>query len=347
MIKKKTALGCVAALLYSILVSASVAAADFNLKLHHLLPAPSYAQKTMLEPWAKEIEERTGGRVKIEIYPAMSLGGKPPQLVKQVRDGVVDIVWTVNGYTPGLFPKTEVFELPFIHTNNPTATNLAMRDMFDKHLADEYRGTKVMFLHVHQGQAFQMVDTVIRTPADAAGLKLRIPTRTGSWVIEALGAAPTAMPVPALPQALSKKVVDGALIPWEIIPPLKLWDLTKYQIEGDNGVRFGTTTFQLSMNENTWNSLPADIQAVIESVNRVAWEKYGKAWAANDKAGIELAKTKGSTHIVLSASETAAFKTALEPVVDRWVKEVGEKGIDGAGLVKEARALVNKYQFTK
>jgi len=98
----------------------------------------------MLEPWAKQIEEKTGGRVKIDIYPAMSLGGKPPQLIKQARDGVVDIVWTVNGYTPGLFPQTEVFELPFIHTNDPRATNLAMREMFDEYLAEEYAGTKVL-----------------------------------------------------------------------------------------------------------------------------------------------------------------------------------------------------------
>ncbi|MBU3059647.1 MAG: hypothetical protein KO540_26030, partial [Pseudomonas indica] len=79
-----------------------------------------------------------GGKVKIEIYPSMSLGGAPPELISQVRDGVVDLIWTVNGYTPGLFPRTEVFELPFIHTNDIKATNLAIRAMFDEHLAEEY-----------------------------------------------------------------------------------------------------------------------------------------------------------------------------------------------------------------
>jgi len=199
-------------------------------------------------------------------------------------------------------------------------------------------------LHVHQGQAFHMVDKLIRTPADVAGMKLRIPTRTGSWVIEALGAAPTAMPVPALPQALSKKVVDGALIPWEIIPPLKLQELTKYQIEGYKGARFGTTTFQVTMNQKTWNSLPADIQKAIDEVNSEAWAaEVGEIWTNSDKIGINVAKKAGNTHVQLTQGETEQFRKAIEPVVGRWIKEVGEKGIDGQKLVDTARKMVSKY----
>ena len=344
MIVGKKIIGGLTGLLGACVLSSAVYAADYNLKLHHLLSPKSLAHTAMLVPWVKQIEDKTGGRVKIEIYPAMSLGGKPPQLIKQARDGVVDIVWTVNGYTPGLFPRTEVFELPFIHTNNPKATNLAMYEMFDEYLADEYKGTKVMFLHVHQGQAFHMVDKLIRTPADVAGMKLRIPTRTGSWVIEALGAAPTAMPVPSLPQALSKKVVDGALIPWEIIPPLKLQELTKYQIEGYKGARFGTTTFQVTMNQKTWNSLPADIQKAIDEVNSEAWAaEVGEIWTNSDKIGINVAKKAGNTHVQLTQGETEQFRKAIEPVVGRWIKEVGEKGIDGQKLVDTARKMVSKY----
>src|SRR5690606_1190149 len=143
----------------------------------------------------------------------------------------------------GLFPRTEVFELPFIHTNDIKATNLAIRAMFDEHLAEEYKGVKVMFLHSHAGQAIQMVKDEVRKPEALAGKKMRIPTRTGAWVIEALGAAPAAMPVPDIPQAFSKGVVDGALIPWEIIPALKLQDQTEYQVEGHDMTRFGTTIF--------------------------------------------------------------------------------------------------------
>jgi TRAP-type C4-dicarboxylate transport system substrate-binding protein len=318
-------------------------AQEFTFKLHHLLSAKAPAHTKMLEPWAKKIEDASNGRVKIEIYPSMSLGGKPPQLVRQVRDGVVDIVWTVNGYTPGLFPRTEVFELPFIHTNNPAATNLAMHEMFNDYLADDYKGMKVMFLHVHAGQAIHMVDKEIRKPSDFEGLKIRIPTRTGAWIIEALGAAPVAMPVPGLPQALSKKVVDGAFIPWEIIPPLKLQELTDYQIEGADKTRFGTTTFQVSMNLDKWNSLPEDIQKIfLDASNEAWWKEVGVIWAAADDFGIGLATKAGNTHITLTPEETAAFKEKLEPVVGRWVEEVTASGIDGQGLVDMARELIAK-----
>ena len=325
--------------------AAGAQAQQIMLKLHHLLPANSYAQTTMLAPWTQRVEKASGGKVKINIYPAMSLAGKPPELINQVRDGVVDIVWTVNGYTPNLFPRSEVFELPFIHTNNTVATNLAMRDMFlSGDIAEDFKDVKVMFLHVHAGQAIQMVDKMVRKPDDFKGLKMRIPTRTGAWFIEALGAAPAAMPVPALPQALQKKVVDGAFIPWEIIPPYHLWEQIKYFIEGPNKVRFGTTTFQVSMNKNTWAKLPPDVQKAFEANNGEAWvREVGRAWAANDDESIGMAVKNGGQHVQLTEAELVPFKQKLEPVVQRWIDEVKTKGIDGTALVTKARALIAKY----
>ena len=325
-------------------ISGTAAAQPITLKLHHFLGPTAPAQTKMLEPWAREVEKASGGKVKIEIFPSMSLGGKPPQLINQARDGVVDIVWTVNGYTPGLFPRTEAFELPFVHTNNPAATNLAMRAMFEQYLKEEYKGVHVLFLHVHQGQGIQMVDKLVRKPDDLKGMKMRIPTRTGAWIIEALGAAPVGMPVPDLPQALSKKVVDGAFIPWEIIPALKLQELIKYEIEGPGKVRFGNTTFQVSMNEARWNSLPADVKKAFTDVSGEAWaRKVGEIWAQNDDGGIAVAKKAGNQHVQLTGAELDAFRKQLEPVIERWVAEVKEKGIDGKAIVAQARKEIEKY----
>lgn len=325
----------------AIAMAGSAMAQEISLKLHHFLGPKAPAQTKMLEPWAKSIEEASGGRVKIQIYPSMSLGGAPPELISQARDGIVDLVWTVNGYTPGLFPRTEVFELPYIHTNDIKATNLAMRDMFDQYLAPEYKGVKVLFLHVHGGQAIQMAKAEVRKPEDLVGKKMRIPTRTGAWVIEALGAAPAAMPVPDIPQALSKGVVDGALIPWEIIPALSLQEQTEYQIEGKGKTRFGNTTFQVSMNMDKWNALPKDIQQIFLDKSGPEWvAKVGQIWRDIDEAGIKVATDAGNTYIELTQEETDAFKPKLEPVVDRWVKEVSGKGIDGAALVKAARERI-------
>ena len=325
-------------------LSSGAAAQQITLKLHHFLPPKSPAQVMMLAPWAERVEKSSGGKVKIEIYPSMSLGGKPPQLINQVRDGVVDIVWTVNGYTANLFPRTEVFELPFVYTNNASATNLAMRAMFNKYLKVEYKGVHVLFLHVHQGQGIQTVAKPVHSPDDLKGLKMRIPSRTGAWVIEALGASPVGMPVPALPQALATHAVDGALIPWEIVPPLKLQELMKYYVEGPNMTRFGNTTFQVSMNEARWNSLPSDVKKAFNENSGAAWvREVGKIWQEDDVEGIAVAEKAGDTHIVLTPAQLEAFKTRLEPVVQRWENEVKSKGIDGKKLVEVARKEIAKY----
>ncbi|CTQ55494.1 Neu5Ac-binding protein [Roseibium album] len=321
----------------------SATAADYEFKLHHFLGEKAPAHSKMLVPWAKQVEENSGGKVAIEFYPAMTLGGRPPELINQVRDGVVDLVWTVNGYTPGLFPRSEVFELPGVHTNDTVATNLALADLFESDLKDDYKGVEVMFLHVHAGQGIHMTDTEVRSPADLEGKKMRIPTRTGAWVIEALGAAPVAMPVPELPTALQKGVIDGALIPWEIIPPLKIQEQTEYQIEGADKERFGTTVFQVSMNKDRWESLPDDVKQAFRDASDREWmKKVGEFWTAGDDFGIGLATKAGNTHITLTPEETAAFNEKLAPVVDRWVDEVSSKGIDGAGLVDRAKAAVAK-----
>lgn len=339
MIFLKPAFALVAALTFS----THAMAQEYTFKLHQFLGAEGAVQKKMLEPWARRVEANSEGRVKIEIYPSMSLGGRPPELVQQARDGIVDMIWTVNGYTPGVFPRSEVFELPNVHTNNPTATNLAMADMFETDLKQEYQGLEVMFLHTHAGQAIQMRDKRIDAVEDLKGVKLRIPARTGAWSIEALGASPAAMPVPELPQALSKGTVDGALIPFEIIPALKIEQQTGFQIEGQDQYRVGTIVFQLSMNKSRWDALPADIQKAFRDASDKKWlRELGALWRENDDIGLKVATDAGNEHIILSQDETNKLKETLEPVVKRWVDEVSSKGIDGAAMVEKARAAIAK-----
>lgn len=346
MLDRRTLLAAALGGVASVALAASAFAqdAEFTLKLHHFLGPKAPAQTRMMEPWIKSIEEDSGGRIKIEIYPSMSLGGAPPQLFRQVADGVVDIVWTVNGYTPNLFPREEVFELPTVFNGDIVATNLAMRDMFDAYLSDDFKDVHVLFLHVHAGQALQMTEKAVHHPTDLEGLKLRVPGPTGNAVVEALGATPVTMPVPDLPQALSTNVVDGALIPWEIIPALKLQDVTKYDIEGPDNQRFGTTTFQVTMNKAKWESLPDDLKAVFDKNSGEEWlREVGKVWRDSDNAGIKIAVEAGNEHIVLTAEEMAEFDAALGPVVDRWVEERSAEGIDALALVEAARAAIAKH----
>jgi TRAP-type C4-dicarboxylate transport system substrate-binding protein len=173
---------------------------------------------------------------------------------------------------------------------------------------------------------------------------MRIPTRTGAWILEALGSTPVGMPVPDLPQALSTKAVDGALIPWEIIPALKIHELTQYQIEGPAHERFGTTTFQISMNQGTWESLPDDLKDVVAQQSGEDFAReVGKVWRDSEDNGIKVAIDSGNELITLTEEEMAAFRTAMEPVVQRWVDEVTGAGLDGQGLVEAARAAIAKH----
>lgn len=337
---KKTGFA-VAAAWIALAAAPPAAAQEFSLKMHHMLSANAATYTELIAPWVRKVEENSQGRVKIDVYPAMSLGGRPHELEGQARDGVVDIVWAINSYTPGLFAKTEAFELPFVYDNDPAAANLAMRDMFESDLRDEYAGLEVMFLYVHAGQAFNMRESPVRTPADFEGLRIRIPSRIGAWTVDALGASPVSMPVIDIPLALQERAVDGVLVPWEIIPPLKLHDQTEYQIEGAGKTRFGTLVFQVSMNKDRWNSLPEDIRKAFKDASGRDWlVELGRMTRRIEDEGLDVALDAGNIHIELTDEETKEMLTALEPVVDRWIAEVGRKGIDGARVVERARELI-------
>ena len=268
-------------------LSSGAAAEPITLKLHHFLPPQSPAQVKMLAPWAKRVEKSSGGKVKIEIYPSMTLGGKPPQLINQVRDGVVDIVWTVNGYTANLFPRTEVFELPFVYTNNPSATNLAMRAMFNKYLKVEYKGVHVLFLHVHQGQGIQTVNKPVHSPDDLKGLKFRIGGFAGQ-VLTKLGVVPQQIAGGDIYPSLEKGTIDAAewVVPF-LDRRLGLQDAAKSYYT--TGWHEPSTTAEITVNEKAWSSLPKDLQAMIAQA--AAATSISRAAAPALRIGSQLART--------------------------------------------------------
>ncbi|MGI9390081.1 MAG: TRAP transporter substrate-binding protein [Boseongicola sp.] len=338
---RKLSKSVIAGLAIAVTAAGASFAEEFEFKLHHFLSPKAPAHTKMLEPWAQRIMDASDGRIKIEIFPSMTLGGKPPQLPRQVRDGVVDLAWIVNAYAAGAFPRTEVFELPGVHQGNSGAVNRAMQAMYEDELSKDFKGLVALFQHVHGGQAIHMVSDEVRSPDDLVGKKIRIPSRTGSWVVEALGASPVQTSVGEIPASLSKKVIDGALIPFEIIPPLKIQEQTAYQIEGPGGKRLGTTSFSVIMNQARWDSLPADIQKIFADNSGAEWHaEVGAVWDGAEAGGLKVATSSGNTHIQLSDDEWAAFETAVAPVVDRWISEMNEKGIDGQALYDQAKKLV-------
>ncbi|MGH6944356.1 MAG: TRAP transporter substrate-binding protein [Geminicoccaceae bacterium] len=324
--------------------AAPARAQEITLKLHHFLGPTAPAQRDFFEPWAKRVEEQSNGRIKIQIYPSMTLGGSPPQLISQLRDGVVDIIWTLPSYTAGQFPRTEVFELPFVHTNDAVATNLAIEDLYDEWLAQEYQDIHPILLHVHAGNALHTIDKPVRTPEDLRGLKIRTPSRTGSFMLEALGANPVGMPVPQLPQALSKHVVDGTTIPYEVSLPLKIHELVKYHMEFEDGTRLGTSVFLFGMNKARYESLPDDLKAVIDqnSGANIAAE-IGKVWMDAEEPGRQAAIEAGNEFIDWPNADKPKWQAAVQPAIDRWLAEMQDAGIDGQALLAAARAAVEAH----
>jgi TRAP-type C4-dicarboxylate transport system substrate-binding protein len=169
-----------------------------TLRLHQFLPAKAPVPNNFIAPWAKKVEEDSKGRIKIELYPSMQLGGTPPQLFDQVKDGVVDIIWTLPGYTAGRFPRTEAFELPFI-AGNAEQSSAAAWHFYEKHLRDEFRDVKVLAVHTHSPGQIHVKGEGVRKLEDMKGKRLRAPTRTVTELLKGLGATPVGMPVPQLP----------------------------------------------------------------------------------------------------------------------------------------------------
>lgn len=343
---KKILLKSAIALVGSMALASSMLASDDvkTLMVHHFLSSKSPLQTKFLIPWAEKIEKMSNGKLKIEIFPSMSMGGKPEELYKQARDGSADIVWTLPGYTAGVFPRTEVFELPTVHIGDAVATSLAIRENFDL-IKDDFKKVKPLLIYVAAGNAIHTVDKKVTSVADMKGLKLRAPSRTAGWYIEAMGAEPVGMPLPALPQSLSKKAIDGGLVPFEVFPPYKFYQLTKYSIEGENAERFGTSVFMLLMNKNSFKNLPKDLQKILmDSVGIETVKEAGQIWMDVEKPGIEMQQnSKGGEVIRLDAKAMDEFNKIGNQVVQKWIKEASKKGIDGQKLVDAARKSILKY----
>lgn len=318
----------------------SAQAEEFQFRLHHFLGPDSPAQKVLLEPWAERIREQSNGRIEISIHPAMSLGGAPPTLVNQVESGEVDMVWTLAGYTPGRFPRTEVFELPAVHFRSAYATNRAIFANFDLIEAD-YRGLKPLLVHVHAGNAIQMANQNVSAPSDLRGLTIRTPSRTGGWLIDAWQAEQAAMPAPRIRDALADGSIDGALIPFEVFSSIGLEGLVGHSIEGSDGSRFGTSVFLFLMNQSQFDALPADLQQVIDDNIGIDFVKeMGLAWDDLEVPG-RMVQYENLTK--LPVDEIYAFEDLSEQVVQRWIEDVSTQGIDGRQLVDEARRYIARY----
>ena len=319
-------------------------AQEASLRFHQMLPPQATIPSKAIAPWAQKVEKESGGRIKVQLFPAMQLGGRPPELFDQAKDGVVDLIWTVLGYTPGRFPKSEVFELPF-SSGKAEGASRAFQTFVEKNAMDEFKDVKLICVHVHGPGLFHS-RTPITKLDDLKGMKVRGGSRVINIMLEQLGATPVGMPVPAVGEGLSKGVITATTIPWEVTPALKVQEIVKNHtgFTGDKGLY--TQTFAVAMNKASYDKLPADLKKVIDANSGIeAAALFGRAMDEGDAAGLAITQRAGNNIITLDAAETARWQQAAKGTRDAWFKEVAAKGIDGPKLAAEAEALI--AQFSK
>ena len=333
-----------ASLVLAACAAAGASAQEVTLRFHQFLPPQGTVPSKAILPWAQRVEEASGGRIKIQLFSSMQLGGTPPQLFDQARDGVVDIVWTLQGYTPGRFPKTEVFELPFMAGLSAEQTSRALWDYVQKNAMDEYKDVHVLALHTHGPGLFHTKQPVTGLES-LRGMKIRGGTRVVNSMLTKLGATPVGMPVPAVTEALSKGVLDGTTIPWEVAPALKVQELVKNHTTFAGDRALYVTTFVVAMNKAAYNRLPPDLRKVIDDHSGPEMGAlFARTQDEGDVRGRALAEAAGNRIVALDAAETQRWKRTAASVESEWVKDAQSKGIDGARLVSEARALIRQYE---
>ncbi len=326
------------------LTPSAALAQEVTLRVHSFLPPVANPMKHWVTPWAQKVERESNGRIKVQVFPSMQLGGKAEQLLTQVRDGVVDVAWALPGFTPGVMPKLEIFELPFLHRST-NATVRALQEYVPKYMKKEFERYHILLVHCHAGALF-MTKEPINKVEDFQGMKLRSYSRTNAWILEALGAAPLQVALPELAPMLSKGTVTGSILPYEIAPSVKMQDLTEYFTTlAPPQPRLSTAIFTFLMNKAKYESLPPDLKKVIDNnsgANLV--DAAIKTWDQIEVEGEKVMREKSKNKFAqLSAAETAKFKQKVQPVFDRFVKLLNDGGDNGKQILAEVEALEAKY----
>jgi TRAP-type C4-dicarboxylate transport system substrate-binding protein len=325
------------------LMGSAAVAQEVTLRFQHFVSPNSANPKYFIEPWAKQVEKASQGRLKIEISPFMELGGSAPEQYDLIVDGIIDGGWVIPGYQAGRFPEAEAMELPFIATKSAEDSSRAAWEFTQKYLTDDFADVHLIAAHVHGPGLVHKKGPALEKATDLQGLKLRGPSRPATLLLDKLGAEPIGMPVPQFPESLSKGVVDGGVITWEMSPSLKLDELTDSHtdVAGENSLY--NLYFIWAMNKDVYDSLPDDLRAVIDAnsgLETSAWA--GRAHDLGDQDGKQVMMDAGNQIATLSEEETAVIRAKGDEVIAEWITEMDAKGLAGAQMVEDARAFVAK-----
>ena len=331
-------LALIGMILFSMTIPATtVEAKTFNFTYSTFFP-PTHIQSKVPTAWAKEIEKRSNGQIKIKMFYAGSLT-PAPQIYDGVVKGISDFGLSVFAYSPGRFPVIAAIDNPLGYSNAFVATR-TINEVYRKFKPKELSDVHVCYLFAHGPGLLHTARKPVYKLEDVKGLKIRS-TGTSQLIVRALGAAPVAMSQGETYDALKKNIVDGTLVPIEALEGFKQAEVLKYTTLTYSASY--SQGFFVTMNLNKWNSLPENLQQIITDVSREYEEITAKAWNDSDVSGRKFALNLGHEFIELSDAESAKFKEAVQPVYAEYVKNANAKGVDGQAVFDAVKDMVKTY----
>jgi TRAP-type C4-dicarboxylate transport system substrate-binding protein len=317
--------------------AATAEAKTYNFTYSTFFP-PTHIQTKVPEAWAKEIEKRSDGQIKIQIFTGGSLT-PAPQIYDGVVKGISDFGLSVFAYSPGRFPVIAAIDNPLGYSNAFVATR-TINELNRKFNPKELSDVHVCYLFAHGPGLLHTARKPVYTLEDVKGLKIRS-TGTSQLIVRALGAAPVAMSQGETYDALKKNIVDGTLVPVEALEGFKQAEVLKYTTLTYSAAY--SQGFFVAMNLGKWNSLPKNLQQIITDVSLEYEQITAKAWNESDVSGRKFATNLGQQFIELSDEESAKFKEAVQPVYAEYIKNTNEKGVDGEAVFKAVKEMVETY----
>jgi TRAP-type C4-dicarboxylate transport system substrate-binding protein len=320
-----------------VMSAAAVQAEDVTLRVGHLWPAVAGPHTDLLTVWADAVESESNGRINVEVYPSGQLAA-PPAQYDAVKNRIMDITATVQGYTANRFPLTQVVELPGVVDSARQGSCILQNLMDEGHIDSEYSDTKPLFIFTHGPGGFHVAGTTIDSPDDLEGLSIRRPTTVVGNILTELGAQPVGMAAPESYTSMQRGVIDGVALPWEGALSFRLNELS------DSHTEIGglyTLSFIVTMNQSVYNNLSAENKAVIDANTGMEWSlKAGEVFDALDVRGRQQAVDAGHEIITI---EGGTSNPAWAPYIDRaretYLSDLEDRGLPGRDVYERALEL--------
>jgi TRAP-type transport system periplasmic protein len=290
-----------------------------------------------MERWAKEVEKRTSGKVKVHTFPGGTLVSAK-NMFDGVQSGIADIGNFAMSYQPGRFLVSEAISLPVGFPSSKVAS-MALYDLIEKYNPKEFESVKILALFTSPPSSF-MTKTPVRTLKDLKGMEVRV-SGTLADAVQALGATPVAMPQSDTPEAIQKGVVKGIVSSIEVLKDFNFAAYCPYTTI----VNIALTDFSVVMNKNKWNSLPPDVKKVFDDLRREQSEWTAKYVDDHVTEAVAWSKQKYNHQVLqLPASDRAEIPKLMKPIIDEYIKRAKSEGLPSAEIVKDVYSLRAKYE---